>query len=92
MMKGSKGGCAGNFIEWHKNGAKKLNCNYDKGILNGPWVEFYEDGKTKMIEKSYNNGSLDGTLTHYKADGAVKYKKKLSNHELTRKKEESKQN
>ena len=49
----------GDFISYHKNGAKKISGTYVEGKKNEQWVEYYSDETTKM-SCVYNDDILDG--------------------------------
>lgn len=74
----------GEFKEFHPNGNLKLTYKYGNGLLQGAWIEYYDDGKTKMIEKSFKDGKLDGTYYQYTIKSEVKEQTYFKNGKVSR--------
>jgi antitoxin component YwqK of YwqJK toxin-antitoxin module len=56
---------------WYNTlGGVKEEGDYDKGSLNGTYLEFYPNGK-KQLESHYKDGQLDGAYEKYTAEGAL---------------------
>lgn len=59
----------GTTTSYHQNGQKrKEECTYKDGKLDGPSIEWYENGQ-KRGESTYRDGELDGPLTTWHANG-----------------------
>jgi hypothetical protein len=54
---------------WHNNGHKRLEVLAKNGLRNGPWTEWYEDGKLRA-QGNYVNDQLDGKLQFFHPSGA----------------------
>jgi len=64
----------GEFVKTDKNGLETIE-NYKDGILNGPWVKKYADGK--IFQKgNMVDGKLDGSFIAYHENGKVMSKGK----------------
>jgi antitoxin component YwqK of YwqJK toxin-antitoxin module len=46
----------------------KRSCVYTDGVLDGPWIELYPDGKTKTVTK-YSKGKVSGPLGVFRPNG-----------------------
>jgi antitoxin component YwqK of YwqJK toxin-antitoxin module len=64
----SEVGYTGKYVEWFKNGQKKLEKNYKNGKEEGPHTEWYENGQ-KMGEGNYVDGKEDGLKTTWYKNG-----------------------
>lgn len=50
----------GGAFFYYPSGKIMTNCQFKNGLLNGPLLQFYEDGKTKRTEVYQNNRSISG--------------------------------
>ncbi len=55
---------------------------YTEDILDGPSIEFYEDGN-KKIQANYSNGRLDGDYIKYGETGKIEYSSQFSDGHLS---------
>src|SRR5947209_1768951 len=58
----------GDEITYFGNGNMISRTHYQNDELDGPWKEFYSDGKTKA-EGAYRHGLKDGPEIHYLSNG-----------------------
>ncbi|TNF99927.1 MAG: hypothetical protein EP297_04635 [Gammaproteobacteria bacterium] len=49
----------GLYIEWHRNGRKKIEGNYKDGKKEGKWIQWDANGR-KISEEQYVKGNLKG--------------------------------
>lgn len=67
----------GTFKYWYENGQCQLVCSYMNNMLEGEYLEYYNNGKIKN-KKTYKNGLLDGTEKSWTSEGflakVVEYK------------------
>lgn len=61
----------GKYIEYYKNGAIRLDCNYLKGKKDGKNYAYYENGKMEYDEE-YKRGKLNGYLKSYYESGVTR--------------------
>jgi antitoxin component YwqK of YwqJK toxin-antitoxin module len=62
----------GPFVEFHKNGKKALEGNYENGASNGRWA-FYDDQGRLTGETEFLRGTYNGTRVEYRAPGVKKF-------------------
>lgn len=61
---------SGTFGVLRENGQLLLIINYDQGIPDGRFADFWSNGKT-ACEGMFRNGKQDGIWQFYKDDGSV---------------------
>jgi antitoxin component YwqK of YwqJK toxin-antitoxin module len=54
--------------EWYENGTLKMEQQWEKNILNGPYVTYYKNGH-KEEEGTYKDGAYDGKRYMYNQQG-----------------------
>ena len=59
-----------NHSVFYSNSSLKSQCNYENGILNGPYISFYENGLIKWAG-IYINDSFLGSIYEYWNNGKV---------------------
>ncbi|HRU02358.1 MAG TPA: hypothetical protein P5239_11720, partial [Victivallales bacterium] len=60
------------YKEYYKSGKIKIECTYDNGKINGPYVYWYENGQ-KALEGVLKNGLREGQFTEFYPDGRKKF-------------------
>lgn len=71
----------GKYIEYHKNGGIKLDCDYLNGVKNGKNYTNYKNGKLEYDE-DYSVGKLNGYLKSYYESGVLRRVDSYSNGEF----------
>jgi len=72
----------GRWIYYDRNGNKIRECSYQKGLMTGSYIEFYEDGKTKKMEGEYWMNKPDGLFTYFSDDNEYQYEEYYLNGDL----------
>ncbi len=54
----------------HPNGQMKRFCQYDRGVLEGPYYSFFDTGKVRHAA-TYKQGKLHGKVRDYHSNGKV---------------------
>lgn len=62
-------------------GALVSEHTYEKGLLNGPWRQYFDDGKSISIEGQYEDNKPVGVKTEYYDDGSIHMKTQYENGE-----------
>ena len=60
----------GDYVEYHENGVIYLEGEYDNGVRNGVWKQYYVNRSINSI-KYYKNGNPYGKWTFYNKSGEV---------------------
>ncbi len=63
----------GTAVWKYPNGNRRTARTFKNGILEGPMVSWYDDGKTKLYSVTYKANKKDGVATGYFKDGKKKY-------------------
>jgi antitoxin component YwqK of YwqJK toxin-antitoxin module len=61
----------GQYQKFYASGNLKLVCNYQLGILQGPWISYYENNQISE-SINYNNGYMQGQRKSFWINGLVK--------------------
>lgn len=62
----------GSYVENHSSGQPYIECNYNNGELDGPYVEYLEYSNTVVKEANYKMGKLDGLYEEYYNSNVLK--------------------
>lgn len=71
-----------NVVEYHPNGAVKLQGNSQGGKRIGKWEAFYPTGY-RWSESTYRNGFREGDIISYYSNGMMRYQGRYYNDEKT---------
>ena len=63
----------GTAVWKYPNGNRRTARTFKNGILEGPMVSWYDDGKTQRYSVAYKANKKDGVATGYFKDGKKKY-------------------
>jgi len=61
----------GKYEEFYKSGARKLTCEYQENLVEGPVTYWYEDGK-EALRGTFKKGLRDGEFAEFHPSGNPK--------------------